>query len=138
MSATVRLNDIINALDMQLDEFSSFLDCDTGQVETVSDAILQEAEAGDDKGTDVPVWQQQEWETARRIVSAPNRFRNLPTKFDVHEWAIMEDFSRSIESDRIREELYSALQAPGPSAILRTPCGGTASKQRGLRSERKF
>ena len=26
-------------------------------------------------------------------------------KFEVHEWAIMQDFSRSVESDRISEDL---------------------------------
>jgi hypothetical protein len=36
MPAIVRLNDTIDALDMQPDGSSSFLDCDTGQVATVS------------------------------------------------------------------------------------------------------
>jgi hypothetical protein len=113
MPATVRLNEIIDALDMQLDESSSFLDCDTGHVETVSDALLREAEAGGDKGTDLPSWQKQEWETALQIVSAPDRFQSLPTKFDVHDWAIMQDFAKSIESDRIRQELLRVLHGAG-------------------------
>ena len=113
MPATVHLDDIIDALEMQLDEFSSFLDCDTGQVETVSDELLGEAEAREDKGTDLPAWQKQEWETVRRIVSAPDRYQSLPSKFDVHEWAIMQNFSRSIQSDRIREELLFALHGAG-------------------------
>ena len=49
---------------------------------------------------------------ARQIVST-SRFRKLPTKFDVHEWAIMEDFSRSVESGRIRDDLLNAIHGAG-------------------------
>ena len=35
MPATVRLNDIVEALEMQIDECSAFLDRNTGEVETV-------------------------------------------------------------------------------------------------------
>ena len=40
MPATVRLKDIIDVLEMQFDESSAFLDLDSGQVETVSHALL--------------------------------------------------------------------------------------------------
>jgi len=36
MPVTVRLKDIVDALEMQFDDASSFLDLDTGRVETVS------------------------------------------------------------------------------------------------------
>ncbi len=113
MPATVRLSEIVDALEMQFDESSSFLDRDTGQVETVSDVLLGEAEdSGDDEEPDLPTWQKQEWEIAKRIVST-DRFQKLPTKFEVHEWAIMQDFSRSVESDRIREDLLLAIHGAG-------------------------
>jgi hypothetical protein len=53
-----------------------------------------------------------EWEIAKRIVST-DRFQELPTKFEVHEWAITQDFSRSVEYDRIREDLLNAIHGPG-------------------------
>jgi hypothetical protein len=112
MPAIVRLSDIIDVLEMQFDESSSFLDRDTGQVETVSDVLLQWAEAGDEEEPDLPTWQKQEWEIAKQIVST-NRFQELPTNFDVHEWAIMQDFSSSIESGRIRQDLLRAVHGAG-------------------------
>jgi Uncharacterised protein family (UPF0158) len=113
MPATVRLNDIVDALEMQFDESSSFLDLDTGQVETVSHALLREAEeSGDDEEPDLPTWQKREWEIAKRIVSTDS-FQKLPTKFEVHEWAIMQDFSRSLASDSIREDLLHAIHGEG-------------------------
>ncbi len=110
---TVRLSDIFDALEMQFDESSSFLDLDTGQVETVSCDLLREAEeTADGEGPDLPEWQQQEWEIAKRIVST-DRFRKLPIKFDVHEWAIMEGFSLEVKSDEAREDLLRAIHGAG-------------------------
>jgi hypothetical protein len=113
MPTTVALEGIVDALEMQLDEHSSFLDLDTGQVETVSHDLLRQAEkSGDDEKPDLPEWQEPEWEAAKRIVST-DRFVSLPTKFDVHEWEIMEDFSSSVKSARIREELLNAIHGSG-------------------------
>jgi len=113
MPATVRLSDIVDALEMQFDESPAFLDRDTGHVETVSHVLLHEAEASrDDQEPDLPTWQKQEWEMAKRIVST-DHFQKLPTKFEVHEWAIMRDFARSVESDRIREDLLHAIHGAG-------------------------
>ena len=64
MPATVRLKDIVDALEMQFEESSAFLDLDTGQVETVSHALLREAEDSGDEEPDLPTWQRDEWEIA--------------------------------------------------------------------------
>jgi uncharacterized protein UPF0158 len=112
MSTAVLLKDIIDALDMQFDESSSFLDLDTGRVETVSNDLLRAADESVGEEPDLPDWQKQEWEIAKRIVST-DRFQQLPTKFDVHEWTIMQDFSHSVESDRIREDLRNAIHGAG-------------------------
>jgi len=95
MPATVCLKDIVDALEMQFDESSAFLDLDTGQVETVSHALLREAEDSGDEEPDLPTWQKHEWEIAKRIVST-DRFQELPTK-----------------SDSIREDLLNAIHGPG-------------------------
>ncbi|MGD1095632.1 MAG: UPF0158 family protein [Bryobacteraceae bacterium] len=108
----VRLNDIVEALEIQVDEFSSFLDLDTGQVESVSHDLLRDAEKSSHEEPDVPDWQKPEWEIAKRIASG-GRFQKLPTKFDVHEWEIMRDFSRSVESDRVCEDLLNAIHGAG-------------------------
>jgi len=118
MPVTVRLKEIIDALEIQLEESSSFLDPDTGHVETVSNELLREAnellrEAEEtNEEPDLPVWQKQEWQVARRIVST-GRFLELPSKFEVHEWAIMQDFSGSVESDTVRGDLVAAIHGRG-------------------------
>jgi hypothetical protein len=79
MPVTVRLKQIIDALELQLEGSSSFLDPDTGHVETVSNELLRKAEETSEE-PDLPAWQKQEWQVARRIVSA-GRFMELPSKF---------------------------------------------------------
>src|SRR6266550_4276138 len=112
MPATVRLKDMVDALQMQFEESADSLDLDTGQVETVSHALLREAEDSGDEEPDLPTWQKNELEIAKRIVST-DRFQELPTKFDVHEWVIMQKFSRSVESDSVREDLLHAIHGSG-------------------------
>lgn len=112
-TAPVRLSDVVDALEMQFDEQASFLDRETGRVETVSIDLLREAEeCADDEAPDLPAWQKPEWEIARQI-AFNRRFEKLPTSFDVHEWAIMQDFSHSVESVGIRDELLSEIHRAG-------------------------
>lgn len=75
-------------------------------------ALLREAEEHSDEEPDLPAWQKDEWEIAKQIVST-DRFQKLPTKFEVHEWAIMQDFSRTVESSGIREDLLDAIHGSG-------------------------
>jgi hypothetical protein len=112
MSAPVLLKDIIDALEMQFDVSSSFLDLDTGRVETVSNDLLSEADESVGEEPDLPAWQKQEWEIAKRIVLT-DRFQQLPTKFDVHKWTIMQNFSNSVAPDRIREDLLKSIHGVG-------------------------
>jgi len=123
MAVTVRLNDIVDALATLSEEFSSFLDLDTGQVETIDDEVLSKAEESEeDEAPDLPEWQKESWETAKRIVST-DRFQELPTKFDVHEWNIMQEFSSSVKSARIREELLDAVHGAGAFGNFKTIVG---------------
>jgi hypothetical protein len=115
MPATVKLKDIVDALDAQSDESTYFVDLDTGEVELVSKDLLREAEESgddDDEGPDRPAWQEPEWELAKRIIST-GCFKHLPSKFDVHEWSIMQDFALSMESGEIREALLNAIHGGG-------------------------
>ncbi len=110
MSATVRLKDIVDVLEMQFDEMPSFLDLDTGEVHTVSVDLIHEADASeDDEDTEDD---DEEWKMAKRIAFL-DRVLKLPTNFEVHEWNIMEEFSESVRRERIREELLDSIHGPG-------------------------
>ena len=112
MAVTVLLKDIVEALAMQLDEYESYLDLDTGQVAHVSSYLLRHADESDDEPDDLPDWQKPEWQAAKRVMST-DRMISLPTKFDIHEWQIMSDFSQSVQSARVRDELQHAIHGSG-------------------------
>jgi hypothetical protein len=112
MPVTVRLDVIVEALEMLVDESPSYLDLDTSQVVTVSEDLLSEAEEPGDEEPNLPDWQKDEWAIAKQIVST-DRFLKLPTMFDVHEWEIMQDFSRSVEPDAIRADILRAIHGAG-------------------------
>jgi hypothetical protein len=113
MAATVKISEIVDALSMMFDEMPQFLDLDTGEVWPIHAELLSEVEEyEDDEMPDLPEWQKEEWEVAKRITFT-DRFERLPSKFDVHEWEIMEEFASSVESARIREELLNAIHGRG-------------------------
>ena len=72
----------------------------------------------DDQEPDLPEWQEREWKIAKRVVST-DRFREVPTKFEVDEWEIMRNFSDSMEREKIREDLPYAIHGAGAFRTLK-------------------
>jgi hypothetical protein len=122
MSATVLLEDVVEALEMQLDESNSYVDMDNGQVETVSRDLLRAAEEAEseDEERDLPGWQREEWELAKRIVFHYDKFQRLPSKYDVHEWDIMRRFPDSVQNRRIADELQDAIHGAGAFRMFKS------------------
>ncbi len=113
MAASVLIKDIVEALEMQFEESASFLDLETGQVETVSRETLRAVEAPDDDEPDLPDGDEDEWEIAKRIVFNFDRFERLPSQFDIHEWEIMREFTDTVKSGKIREDLRDKIHGRG-------------------------
>jgi hypothetical protein len=108
----VSLKDILEALEVQSDEHFSFVDRQTGKVETVSREVLGIAEEG---GTidDVLEWQEYEFQVAQARLADWDRFEKLPTKHDVHEWQIMREFAESVAPERFSDDLQNAIHGSG-------------------------
>jgi hypothetical protein len=47
-------------------------------------------------------------------------FWQLPDRFDIHEWSIMEEFARGQDNDRIRQELLDAIHGAGAFRMFRS------------------
>jgi len=111
---TVRISDIVEALEVQFDERPSFVDLDTCKVETISRDTLRAVEESneDEDPEEEEEEEDDEWETAKRVLFTGN-FKKLPTPYEVHEWSIMEEFSESVESPGIREDLLNAIRGAG-------------------------
>jgi hypothetical protein len=100
MKVTVSLKDVINEMDVVSDEHSAFLNRQTGELVTLSREELSAAEEDDDI-VNYPEWQQEMIVKAREVISSDD-YLPLPSKFDIHEYHIMEDFCYAVADDKIR------------------------------------
>ncbi|HUU15979.1 MAG TPA: UPF0158 family protein [Sedimentisphaerales bacterium] len=112
MANRIKLDDIIEGLEFQSDERHSFLDKRTGEVVSISDEEMQAAE-DDDPIEDFPDWQHDLVRIAKEIVDETGDYIDLPTKFDIDEYSIMEKFCLSLNDSEMSDDLYSAIKGSG-------------------------
>ena len=112
MAIRVKLHDVIDGLESQSDESSSFLNRETGEVVLITDEELRAAEE-DDPIEDFPEWQQDMVRIAREIIAETGDYIPLPTKFDINEYGIMERFRLSLDDPEISDVLYGSIKGSG-------------------------
>ena len=91
MRKSVKLEDVIEGMELQVEGTSVFLNLKTGEVVSVSEddfRIAEEEESVDD----LPDWQQEDIKTAIDVLENFDDYEKLPTKFEVNEYKMIEDF----------------------------------------------
>jgi len=112
MSNPIRVKEIADALSVQMDGAYQYLNKETGEIVLVSDEELGAVEMGEKD--DYPEWQQEVIRQAEQIiVNEGGKFVELPSKFEVHEYQIMEQFCLSISDPKISDELYYVIKGRG-------------------------
>ena len=111
----VKLKDIVDGMDMQMDESRVFLNKETGEIITISTEELSIAEDSeeDDDFSEYPDWQQDSIKEALDVVADGENYEELPDKFEINEYEIMEEFCESIGNERIGNALYSSIRRRG-------------------------
>ena len=112
MEARVKLSDIIEGLQTQSDESSFFLNIKTGEVVLMTDYAMQAAE-DDEPVEDLPDWEQELVAVAREILAETGQYIQLPTKFDIDEYSIMESFCTSMDNQEIGDILCDLISGSG-------------------------
>src|SRR5580700_1919986 len=103
MAAEVKLEAIIEALEMADDSISSYLDVETGEVHAITEEELDLAEEPETAIEDLPNWQREAVKVARSTQEHDGkRYLAFPSKFDVHEWAIMDRFPMTLRDPQMR------------------------------------
>jgi len=92
----VKLSDIVEGMDFQSDERSSYLNLITGEVVSITDEELRAAE-NNAPLEDFPEWQHDQIRIAREMLET-DHYLPLPDRFEVNEYRIMERFCHSILS----------------------------------------
>jgi uncharacterized protein UPF0158 len=111
MTIQVKLQDILEGMDFQSDERSSFLNLTTGDVVSITDEELRAAE-NDEPLEDFPEWQHDAIRIARDIVETEH-YLPLPDRFEINEYRIMERFCLSVEDTDIQGDLCDAIRGRG-------------------------
>jgi len=111
MTIQVKLQDILEGMDFQSDEQSSFLNLTTGAVVAITDEELRAAEH-DEALEDFPEWQHDQIRLAREMLET-DHYLPLPDRFEINEYQIMERFCLSVDEDDLRDDLCDAIRGRG-------------------------
>ncbi|WP_338449508.1 UPF0158 family protein [Niallia oryzisoli] len=111
MVKPVKLKDIVWEMESQIDDSYSFFNKTTGDIVFITSEELRAAEGEDND--DSPQWMQENSRVAIDILENDGNYIELPTKFDIHEYGIMEDFCFSMKDERIQNSLLRAIGSKG-------------------------
>ncbi|MCM3728378.1 UPF0158 family protein [Neobacillus cucumis] len=112
MSIQVKLKDIIEEMEVQFEDSCSFLNSKTGEILLVTSENLRAAE--DEQSLDhLPEWERENRMVAIDVVENFENYIELPTKYDVNEYEIMENFCLTVSDQRKQESLSRAINGKG-------------------------
>lgn len=112
MNIQVKLKDIIEEMEIQFEESHSLLNIKTGKIVLVTSEDLRSAE--DDKPfVHLPEWEQENRMTAIDVVENFENYIELPTKYEVNEYEIMENFCLNVSDQRKQETLIRSIKGKG-------------------------
>ena len=126
MPIDVKLNDVIDALDSASDEHSYYLDRRTGEIILVTDDDVAAAEE-DRAISRYPEWQQDSIMRAGEAFDDSENYLSLPDKFDIHEYAIMQDFCLSLKDRGVRDRRALRAYHRGSPGARAGALAGTVS-----------
>jgi hypothetical protein len=107
---TVSLSEVVDALDLQSDELSSYLDPETGEIITFNVEEANLATSGDwDRA---PEWMRETLPKIKRALE-DDRVLELPDRVHIDEWRMMQDFAAAQPECQCQQALSSAAQGAG-------------------------
>src|SRR6266446_666012 len=111
MPPQLKLDDVIEALEVAGDEHSHYLDKRTGEIVLITNEEMEAAEE-DELISEYPEWQRESILKAREILRSQD-FVGLPDQFDIHEYKIMEEFCLEIQNRSVGETLLRLIKGSG-------------------------
>jgi len=115
----LRLEDIVNELELISDEGNSFLNKTTGELFHISHKEFEHIKAGLKNDTFKKVWPVEKSFDPRKIFRNKN-YIQLPTRSEINEYGIMMKFLLDISDVRIHNEVYNSMRNNngGSSALI--------------------
>jgi len=111
MPLPVKLQDVVDALQLTDDSNSCFLDRRTGEIEMITEEDWSAADNNELIST-YPEWQRNSILKAREVQST-DHFVELPSKDEIDSYDIMEQFCHEYPNRRIGENLSAVIKGKG-------------------------
>ena len=111
----VDLKKIAEGIEFQSDESQSYLKISSAEVVLFTDEAIAAAESDEDLSVHAE-WVREAIEQAREFINNEDDYIPLPSKFEFHEYSVMEAFIRSLPIDEQRDELLSLIKGKGAFA----------------------
>jgi hypothetical protein len=112
MGTRVKLSEIVGEMELQHDQGSLYLNQKTGEVVLLIDEEMLTAEE-EESSEELPEWQREAKKVAKDILENRGNYVELPSKVEINEYRIMEDFCHSVEDRGISEKLSDAIKGRG-------------------------
>lgn len=112
MNNRVKLQSIVEELEMQFEESRTFLNIETSEIISVTSENLRAAEE-EEPFDHLPDWEQEDRMVAIDVVENFENYKELPTKYEVNEYEIMEDYCLTVSDLVKRDTLLRAIKGKG-------------------------
>ncbi|MCT8138397.1 hypothetical protein H1D32_11935 [Anaerobacillus sp. CMMVII] len=113
MNSKVKLQDIIDQIQTQFDETHSFVNLKTGQTFFVTTEELRKAEEDDELFEGLAEWEIDSLKLAIDVLENEEDYLELPDKFEINEYEMIEDYCYSISNENYKNILLRAIQGKG-------------------------
>jgi hypothetical protein len=114
MPLPVKLQDVVDEMDVVSHTFKAFINRKTGDLTTLTETMIDEAEGDFDFEDECD-----ELTPEVKEVLESDDYLELPDADEIHEWSIMERFSESLNNDEWRQELLTAIHGRGAFRLFR-------------------
>jgi len=111
----VIIKHIADTLDCLMDEWKYYLNKKTGEIVEIQEeylSIAEELEEDEELGSYMD-WEQDSIREALLIFENWNDYIELPDKYEINEYSIMESFCYSINNEKLRVKLCNAISGRG-------------------------
>ena len=124
MTVAVSLRDLVDELQMLPSEWNAYLNKVTGKIITVTDddiamiemdsELEEEMEEGDDdQAGEVSDLETEHYQEVKRVLASDPDYLKLPSRFDIHEYEIIERFCLSVPDGKVSDVLLRKIRGSG-------------------------
>jgi Uncharacterised protein family (UPF0158) len=112
MTRKVKLATLVDEMQVQFDEVGTYLHLESGSIVSIANHIFVKAE-DEEPIEELEDWEQTEYTSALDILNNPDQYLELPDKYEINEYRMMENFCYFLEDEHAKELLSSAIRGRG-------------------------